>query len=81
MEQIKSPFTGGKVELIEGETTLRFRGDSYTVKRKYYRCVDTGEEFTDAELDNDLMWALFRAYWERKGFSHFYEIDGYKAEK
>lgn len=76
-----SPFTGGKVEIIEQDTTLKFRGGTYTVKRKCYRCVDTGREFTDDAQDTDLMWALFRAYWERKGFNRFCEIDGYKNKE
>lgn len=71
----KSPFTGGIVTIEEEEETLNYRGEELTVNRKFYQCKDTGERFTDTKLDGDLMWALYRAYWEKKGFEHFYEID------
>lgn len=32
------------------------------------------------EVAAECGWAVFRAYWERKGFEHFYEIDGYDCE-
>lgn len=76
-----SPFTGGKVFIEEKESTVKYRGMDITVKAKYYRCEDTGHEFTDSEVDTDFMWAVFRKYWENKGFEHFYEIDGYKDDK
>ena len=77
----KSPFTGGNVFIEEKESTVKYRGMDITVKAKYYRCEDTGREFTDSEVDTDFMWAVFRKYWENKGFDHFYEIDGYKDDK
>ena len=57
---------------------LTFRGQKFKVKRKYFHNDEYNLDFTTEEQDNDLMWSLFRAYWERKGFEFFYEIDGYK---
>ena len=62
----KSPFTGGKVELLSKEAEVVFRGEKITVEKFYYRCTDTGHEYTDAELDDDFMWAVFRKYCEGK---------------
>lgn len=57
-----SPFTGGKVVLIESESTVTFRGEKITAPRKFYRCLDTGHEFTDSNIDSDFIWAVFREY-------------------
>lgn len=74
---IKSPFTGGKVTIETEEECVKYRGIDFKIDRQFYKCVDTGKRFTDDSLDSDVMWKLFRAYWELKGFEHFYEIDGY----
>ena len=84
---MKSPFTGGKVAILSREEEVTFRGEKVKITRKYYRCVDTGREFTDSKLDDDMMWAVFRAYCEKKGMTsftdiarHFYEL-GLNARK
>jgi len=68
-----SPFTGGKVVLIESESTVTFRGEKITAPRKFYRCLDTGHEFTDDKVDNDFIWAVFREYC-KKHYATFTEI-------
>lgn len=77
----KSPITGGEMRLMQEKSSVKFRGEDVTYIKKYYHCVDSGQDFTDTELDNDNMWAIFRAYWERRGFEHFYDIDGYREEQ
>lgn len=77
----KSPITGGEMQLMQEKSSVKFRGEEITFIKKFYHCVDSGQDFTDTELDNDNMWAIFRAYWERKGFEHFYDIDGYREEQ
>lgn len=72
--RIKSPFTGGKVIILSREEEATFRGEKVKITRKYYRCVDTGREFTDSKLDDDMMWAVFRAYCEKKGFNSFNDL-------
>ena len=74
----KSPITGGEMQLMQEKSSAKFRGEEISFTKKFYHCVDSGQDFTDTELDNDNMWAIFRAYWERKGFEHFYDIDGYR---
>ena len=71
---IKSPFTGGKVIILSREEEATFRGEKVKITRKYYHCVDTGREFTDSKLDDDMMWAVFRAYCEKKGFNSFSDL-------
>jgi hypothetical protein len=71
---MKSPFTGGKVTILSREEEVTFRGENVKILRKYYRCEDTGREFTDSKLDDDMMWAAFRAYCEKKGMTSFTDI-------
>lgn len=69
-----SPLTGGDMELMEEPCTVKFRGEDVTFTKKYYHCVDSGRDFTDTELDNDNMWAIFRAYCEKMGMKSFKDI-------
>lgn len=71
---MKSPFTGGKVTILSREEEITFRGEKIKITRKYYRCEDTGREFTDSKLDDDMMWAVFRAYCKKKGITSFTDI-------
>ena len=72
--EMKSPFTGGKVAILSKEEEVTFRGEKVKILRKYYRCEDTGKEFTDDKLDNDMMWTAFRTYCEKKGMTSFTDI-------
>ena len=71
---VKSPFTGGKVTILSREEEVTFRGEKIKATRKYYRCEDTGREFTDSKLDDDMMWSAFRAYCEKKRMTSFTDI-------
>ena len=70
----KSPMTGGKLQLLTEEGEVTFRGEKVKYPHKHYHCIDSGEDFTDTELDNDNMWAIFRAYCEKRGFEYFSDI-------
>lgn len=48
---MKSPFTGGKVQLIREARTLDYRKEAFDVVYHYYLCEDTREQFTTTELD------------------------------
>lgn len=73
--EIKSPFiVGEKVELRTETTTVKYRGEDITVQRQYYHCTESGHDFTDAELDDNFMWAVFRQYCNKKGFERFTDI-------
>jgi len=71
---LKSPFTGGAVTIHTREEEVTFRGEKIKINRQYYRCEDTGREFTDSNLDDDMMWTVFRKYCEKKGIESFKDI-------
>lgn len=70
----KSPLTGGELLLLQEKANVTFRGESVTFTKKFYHCVDSGMEFTNDELDDDNMWAIFRAYCEKKGIESFKDL-------
>ena len=74
VEGKKSPFTGGRIALFSEKTEFTFRGEKFTIDKKYYQCLDTGEKFTDANIDDDNMWAVFRAWCGKQDFDHFSDI-------
>jgi putative zinc finger/helix-turn-helix YgiT family protein len=48
---MKSPFTGGDATLQKEIRTMNFRKEPFQVWFQYYKCTDSGEQFTDEELD------------------------------
>ncbi len=48
---MKSPFTGGEATLQHEMRTMDFRKEAFQVQFQYYLCADTGEQFTNDELD------------------------------
>jgi len=72
---------GGRIKELEEEIKVTFRNQEFTISHKYLLDEDTGQKYTTTEQGDDMMWAIFRAYWERKGFEHFYDIDGYRKEQ
>lgn len=70
----KSPITGGEMRLLQEKSSVKFRGEEVSFVKKFYHCVDSGRDFTDTELDNDNMWAIFRAYCEKMGMKSFKDI-------
>jgi putative zinc finger/helix-turn-helix YgiT family protein len=48
---MKSPITGKEMALVCEDRTLVFRKEEFSIAYRYYRCVDTGEQFTTTELD------------------------------
>ncbi len=48
---MKSPFTGGEATLHREMRTMDFRKEPFHVLFQYYLCKDTGEKFTDEQLD------------------------------
>lgn len=49
VEQLKSPFTGGKVKEVSTIEEHEFRKEKFSVHVRYYICEDTGEKFTTTE--------------------------------
>ena len=67
----KSPFTGGPVTLEKRTDTINFRGEKFDIEVEFYRCSDTGMQYTDSKLDDNAIWRIVRAYCERHDISPF----------
>lgn len=64
---MKSPFTDGEATLQHEKKELEFRKDTFTIIQFYYKCDDTGEEFTTDELDQINVNQLYNQYREKYG--------------
>ena len=60
--KISSPFTGGSVEIKTRTEEIKYRGVMVKIRRRYYHCVDTGHNFTDAKLDDEMMAEVRKEY-------------------
>ena len=61
----ESPLTGGKVVLRKEPDKLTFRNEEFAYTSYEYECVDTGQRFTDLELDWKNMEQVYAQYRER----------------
>jgi putative zinc finger/helix-turn-helix YgiT family protein len=71
---MKSPFTGGEVKLMREKRSFEFRKVSFEIIYHYFKCVDTGEMFTDTELDELNTNQVYNQYREREGIPFPNEI-------
>jgi hypothetical protein len=67
VDNMKSPFTGGLVYLVEDTEVQTFHQEKYIVPVKYYECKDTGEQFTTEQQDEQLFNELYTQYYKRHG--------------
>ena len=58
----ESPLTGGKVILHKEPDKLTFRNEEFAYTSYEYECVDTGQRFTDLELDWKNMEQVYAQY-------------------
>ncbi|MGA2822934.1 MAG: type II toxin-antitoxin system antitoxin SocA domain-containing protein [Bacteroidales bacterium] len=61
---MKSPITGKKMTLAKEKRSLELRKDAFDVIFHYYKCEDSGENFTTTELDElniDQVYNQYRA--------------------
>ena len=61
---MKSPITGKEMTLAKERRSLEFRKDEFDVIFHYYKCADSGENFTTTELDElniDQVYNKYRA--------------------
>jgi putative zinc finger/helix-turn-helix YgiT family protein len=64
---MKSPFTGNEATLQKEERIMDFRKEKFTIVYQYYLCIDTGEQFTDGELDEVNTNQVYNQYREKYG--------------
>jgi transcriptional regulator with XRE-family HTH domain len=61
---MKSPITGKEMKVASAVQKLTFRKEEFELYCKFYVCEDTGEQFTDTQLDEwnlNLLHNLYRA--------------------
>lgn len=61
---MKSPITGKEMKLVKEPKTLNFRKESFEVVFHYYKCEDSGEQFTTTALDEINMTQVYNQYRE-----------------
>jgi putative zinc finger/helix-turn-helix YgiT family protein len=59
---MNSPITGKPMAIQTEVQTLTFRKEEFSVKQRFYLCVDTGERFTSTELDELNLSLVYNAY-------------------
>jgi DNA-binding transcriptional regulator YiaG len=64
---MKSPFSDGEATLLHEKKELEFRKDVFSITQFYYKCIDTGEEFTTDEIDQTNINQLYNQYREKYG--------------
>lgn len=64
---MKSPFTGGEVELKREKKDRIFRKEKFDVIEHFYVCKDTGQDFTTKELDTLNVNQVYNQYRDRNG--------------
>ena len=57
-----SPITGGRLEKHTEHATVEFRGETIGYEKTFYRCVDTGYEFVDEELEKANLKKVYDTY-------------------
>ena len=84
---MKSPITGKEMSLHREERSLTFRKEMFPVQYHYYRCDDSGEQFTSAALDEINTQQLYNQYRDKhklpfpEDIRHIRETYGLSAVK
>jgi hypothetical protein len=64
---MKSPFTGGEASLHKEKRIMHFRKEPFDIWFHFYKCGDTGEQFTDDNLDEVNLNQVHSQYREKYG--------------
>lgn len=59
---MKSPITGKEMTLVTEKRTMDFRKESFQVVFHYYKCEDSGEQFTTTSMDEINLNQLYNQY-------------------
>ncbi len=76
---MKSPFTGGEVQLRQELRELVFRKEKFAYMAHYYVCADTQEQFTTTELDELNINQVYNQYRVKYGIPFPDEISDIRA--
>lgn len=73
-EKLVSPITGGRMSLEWEWRDVEFRKENFHVMFPFYRCEDTGEQFTDTETDGVWYAQVHNMYCQKYGIPFTDEI-------
>lgn len=59
---MKSPITGKEMKLIKERRSMDFRKETFEIVFHYYKCKDSGEQFTTTSLDEVNMNQVYNQY-------------------
>ena len=59
---MKSPVTGKEMTLVRERRSMEFRKEPFEIVFHYYKCEESGEQFTTTEMDELNMNQLFNQY-------------------
>jgi putative zinc finger/helix-turn-helix YgiT family protein len=59
---MKSPITGKEMKLTKERRSIDFRKETFEIVFHYYKCEDSGEQFTTTELDEVNMNQVYNQY-------------------
>jgi putative zinc finger/helix-turn-helix YgiT family protein len=59
---MKSPITGKEMKLTKERRSMDFRKETFEIVFHYYKCEDSGEQFTTTELDEVNMNQVYNQY-------------------
>jgi len=59
---MKSPITGKEMKLTKERRTMDFRKETFEIVFHYYKCEDSGEQFTTTSLDDVNMNQVYNQY-------------------
>jgi len=62
---MKSPITGREMKLIKKRRSMDFRKETFEVVFHYYKCADSGEQFTTTAMDEVNMNQVYNQYRDR----------------
>jgi putative zinc finger/helix-turn-helix YgiT family protein len=62
---MKSPITGIEMKLIKERRSMDFRKETFEVVFHYYKCADSGEQFTTTAMDEVNMNQVYNQYRDR----------------
>lgn len=79
-KRLESPITGGIMTLEWEEREMTFRKESYKVMFPFYKCHDTGEQFTTTESDGVWLAQLRNQYCQKYGIPYTDEIVGIREK-
>ena len=71
---MRSPYSQIPMIIITEKRKLFFRNEEFEINFRAFQCIDTSEQFTTTELDNENCAQLYQAYASKHNYSFPEEI-------